>query len=569
MLSKVRGSLWLQLSLLLGSVVAGVFGAAYGLVAEDLASVRTASVLCLAATLAAVGVTLRAGLAPLRRLADAAVAMSEGQPLMVKSTSPNDVGRITQALRSLQVSTQAAMSRMAGADAAQGVESTGAWPVVVIGRASSWATRGALAVAVLGIVASGFAVYSLAVPKHAAVASAPVRPAAEAPRASAVPAAALPRGVTKDSVTVGMSAPFSGGPRSLSEGMKLGLETAFAEVNAAGGVNGRQLKLVALDNGYDEKRAVETTRDLIENRHVFGLIGSVGTPTVKAVLPYVNQNKVLLFGPLTGSPVTRTDPPDRYVFNVRASYQQEASQMVNYLIKVSHLPAKSIVVFAQNDSFGDAGYEGAVKTLRKLGFSGEPLRVGYDRNTVDVTDAVSRVLAYNAANAKSGGVRAVIVVATATASAAFTAKIASVGATVLNVSFVDAAQLALEFHDHWPGVGAGVIVTQVVPHYDSGATGVIRYREALKLYAPDKSPGFASLEGYVVGALFAEGIRRAGPNVDTERAIDALEKIQDFDLGTGGAYSFGVSKHQASQHVWGTMLTAAGTFKPLDAEWME
>jgi ABC-type branched-subunit amino acid transport system substrate-binding protein len=548
--------------------IVGLVVAAYALVANGDLSVRTAFLLCGAMITANVAITLRAGLAPLRRLADAAVAMSEGQPLMVKSASPDDVGRITQALRSLQVSTQAAMSRMAGADTAHGVESTGAWPVVVIGRASSWAARGALAVAVLGIVASGFAVYSLAVPKRTAMASAPARPATEAPRLAA-PATALPRGVTTDSITVGMSAPFSGGPRSLSEGMKLGIEVAFAEANAAGGVHGRQLKLVALDNGYDEKRAVDTTRDLIENRHVFGLIGSVGTPTVKAVLPYVNQNKVLLFGPLTGSPVTRNDPPDRYVFNVRASYQQETSQMVNYLIKVSHLPAKSIVVFAQNDSFGDAGYEGAVKTLRKLGFSGEPLRVGYDRNTVDVGEAAARVLTYNTANAKAGGVHAVIAVATATASAAFTARIASVGATVLNVSFVDASQLALEFHDHWPGVGAGVIVTQVVPHYDSSATGVIHYREALKLHAPDKSPGFASLEGYVVGALFAEGLRRAGPNVDTERAIDALEKIQDFDLGTGGAYSFGVSKHQASQHVWGTMLTAAGTFKPLDAEWME
>lgn len=570
MWTRVRSSLWLHLSVILWLTVVGLVFAAYSLVAEAHVSVRTAFLLCGVLVLVDIAVTLWAGLAPLRRLADAAVAMSEGQPLMVKSASPDDVGRITQALRSLQVSTQAAMSRMAGADAAHGVESTGAWPVVVIGRASSWATRGALAVAVLGIVACGFAVYSLAVPKRAAVASGSAAgTAAEAPRVAAAPAAPLPRGVTKDSVTVGMSAPFSGGPRSLSEGMKLGIEVAFAEANAAGGVNGRQLKLVALDNGYDEKRAVATTRDLVEVRHVFGLIGNVGTPTVAAVLPYVNANKVLLFGPLTGAAVTRNDPPDRYVFNVRPSYGAETSAMVNRLIGVNKVPARSIVVFAQNDSFGDAGYDGVIKTLRKLGHTAEPLRVGYDRNTVDVADAAARVLAYAASNAKSGGVHAVIAVATATASASFTAKIASLGATVMNVSFVDASQLALEFHDHWPGVGAGVIVTQVVPHFDSDATGVIRYREALKAFYPDKSPGFASLEGYVVGTLFAEGLRRAGPGVDTERMVDALEKIQDLDLGTGGAYSFGVSRHSASQKVWGTMLTANGAFKPLGAEWTE
>jgi len=352
--------------------------------------------------------------------------------------------------------------------------------------------------------------------------------------------------------------------------MKLGIDAAFAEVNAAGGVGGRQLKLVALDNGYDEKRAADTARDLVENRHVFGLVGSVGTPTVKAVLPYVNQNKVLLFGPLTGSPVTRNDPPDRYVFNVRASYAAETAAMVSYLLDVKKVPGRSIVVFAQNDSYGDAGYEGAVKTLRKRGHAGELLRAGYERNTTDVSEAATRVLAYSASLQKSGGVRAVVVVATATASAKFTAQIASISnVVVLNVSFCDASQLAQEFRDHWPGVGTGVIVTQVVPHPDSAATGVIRYREALRMHFPDKAPGFASLEGYVVGSLLAEGLRRAGPDITTERVVDALEKIQGLDLGTGGAFNFGVSNHQASQRVWGTVLTAAGTFKPLDAEWTE
>ncbi len=76
-----------------------------------------------------------------------------------------------------------------------------------------------------------------------------------------------------------------------------------------------------------------------------------------------------------------------------------------------------------------------------------------------------------------------------------------------------------------------MIVTQVVPHFDSGATGVIRYRDALKKYHPDQQPDFISLEGYIVGQLFAEGVRRLGKEVDTEKLIDNLEQMRDFDPG--------------------------------------
>lgn len=565
MLNTIRGSLWFRLSLLSGLVFSGIVGGVYGLVAASIIPVQVAFLLCILVSVFVVPITLRIVLASFRQLVRVASSLSEGESLIVKSTEVGDIGQIAQAFRALQAATQAAMARMIGADGHEAhTRSVTGWPIVTIGRTKRpwvrWTATGCVAVA--GIAGVLFALLH-AIPIKTSAAS--VTPSVEV-RSSSAP----PRGVTKDSITMGMSAPFTGAARSLSEGMKLGIDTAFAEVNASGGVHGRQLKLIALDNGYDETRAMTTTRDLIENRRVFGLIGNVGTPTVKAVLPYINSNKVLLFGPLTGSPVTRTDPPDRYVFNVRSSYELETSAMVRYLLDVKHLSARSIVVFAQRDSYGDAGYEGAVKTLRKKGYPGELFRVGYERNTADVQDAATSVMTYNSTSIKAGGgVRAVIVVATATASAAFTAKISEIEAIVLNVSFVDGAQLALEFKDRWPGVGNGVIVTQVVPHFDSGATGVIRYRDSLKAFYPDKTPGFASLEGYVVGSLFAEGLRKAGPDVDTERVINTLEKIKDLDLGTGGAFSFGVSNHQAGQKVWGTRLTANGTFQPLDAEWTE
>jgi ABC-type branched-subunit amino acid transport system substrate-binding protein len=294
--------------------------------------------------------------------------------------------------------------------------------------------------------------------------------------------------------------------------------------------------LQALDDGYEGKRALANVQELISDRKVFAIIGDVGTPTTKEALPYVVGKKTLFFGAYTGTGILRRDPPDRYVFNYRASYEDETAKMVNYLVDVKKLTDHGIVVFAQNDSYGDAGYDGATKALRKKGRGDDVLRVGYERNTSDVDDAVNKLAEYhNAVVRLNNGdvvrqrhpVKAIIMVGTYKASAKF---------------------------------------TQVVPHFDSGATGIIRYRDALAKYHPDQQPDFVSLEGYIVGELFIEGLRRAGRDVDTEKLIDTFEQIQNHDPGTGGSLSFSMSQHQASRKVWDTVLDAQGTFKPLEME---
>jgi ABC-type branched-subunit amino acid transport system substrate-binding protein len=411
-------------------------------------------------------------------------------------------------------------------------------------------------------------------PAPAAAAAASLAAAAQpAPHAKTV---ALPvRGVSDDAITLGMSAAFSGASRELGNRMKLGLDTAFAAINEAGGVSGRSIKLLALDDGYEGKRALANVQELITDRSVFAIIGNVGTPTTVEALPYALSRKVLFFGAFTGSKILRRDPPDRYVFNYRASYEDETAKMVNYLIDVKKVPDRGIVVFAQHDSYGDAGYDGATKMLRRKGHSDEVLRVGYERNTLDVEDAVNKVVEYNSATVRLGPndytrkhpVKAIIMVGTYKASARFIQKLRDrkIDAILINVSFVGSTSLAEELKEL--GVSsAGVIVTQVVPHFDSGATGIIRYREALRKYHPDQQPDFISLEGYIVGQLFAEGARRAGRDLDTEKLVDALEHMQDYDPGTGSSLGFSPSQHQASHKIWGTMLDDQGVFKSIDME---
>jgi branched-chain amino acid transport system substrate-binding protein len=346
-------------------------------------------------------------------------------------------------------------------------------------------------------------------------------------------------------------------------------------------VAGRKLTLVALDDGYDGKRAGDNMVDLIEHRGVFAVVGSVGTPTALVAAPYAVSKKTLFFGAFTGSNILRAEPPDRYVINYRASYAEETAKMVHYLVDAKKIPPEDIVVFAQHDSFGDAGFQGVARTLRKYGRADpDILRVNYERNTVDVDQAVSQLADYNGAMAWVTGpkgsqlghlrhpVKAVIMVATYKPAARFIQKVRDrkIDATFLDVSFVGSSALADELKELGPSYGKGVIVTQVVPHYESGGSGIIRYREALTRYHPDQHPDFVSLEGYVVGGLLAEGLRRVGRKLDTEKLIDVFESIRDFDMGIGTILNFGLSDHQGSHKVWGTVLDEDGTFKVLDVD---
>ena len=189
------------------------------------------------------------------------------------------------------------------------------------------------------------------------------------------------------------------------------------------------------------------------------------------------------------------------------------------------------------------------------------LRVGYERNSLDVDEAVAAVLAHPVPP------QAIVMIGTYKPSARFIQKLKDAGLDALfaNVSFVGSQALAEEFREIGPHYAEGVIVTQVVPHYASRTTGVLDYQDHLEQYAPSEHPGFVSLEGYVTAKLFVEGLKRAEA-LNTESVIDALESIRDLDLGMGAVINMGPSQHQASSKVWGTVLDQTATYHTLDME---
>ena len=199
-------------------------------------------------------------------------------------------------------------------------------------------------------------------------------------------------GVTDSSITIGMSSPMTGPNGAYGVDMRQTIEAYFAQVNKVGGVNGRKLSLVALDDGYETERTVANTKSLINEKNAFALLAFYGSsPTTEAMNTVFGPAKVPLVGTISGAGTLResigTNPNSRYMFNVRASYADETEAIVNQLVS---LGLKNIAVFYQNDGFGKSGLEGVTAALKKHNMA--PSAVGtVERNSIDVAKAVEAI----------------------------------------------------------------------------------------------------------------------------------------------------------------------------------
>ena len=388
-----------------------------------------------------------------------------------------------------------------------------------------------------------------------------------AANATTAPTQQLPatnvHGVFEREIRFGIVIPFSGGAKENGHNMKLGIELAFARANDNGGVNGRTLKLIPQDDGFEPTRTLDAMKNLWDKEQVFGFIGNLGTPTASVAVPYALERRALFFGPLTGANVVRHDPPDRYVFNYRPSYTEEADAAVRYLVKIRKLQPRQIAVFAQNDSYGDSGFAGVAKAFRALGINDSAiLRLNYTRNTIDVDEAVNQL------RLQKVPIRAVVMVATTRPAAKFIEKTRDLfpGLIYSNVSAVGASSLAEELMLLGPRVTQGVIVTHTVPAVSGYSSVVLEYKNALAKFFPGESPDYISLEGFISANVLIDALRRCGPQLETERLVDILENTRNLDLGLGASLGFTRGEHQASHKVWGTALDETGKYQAIELE---
>lgn len=356
-------------------------------------------------------------------------------------------------------------------------------------------------------------------------------------------------GISDERILFGQSAAFSGPAQELGKNMRIGIEAAFQEANARGGVHGRQLTLLSLDDAYEPEDAIANTRRLIEQEGVFALIGAVGTPTSLSATPVAASAGVPYIAPFTGAAFLREDRWQN-VINLRASYNQETEAMVARL--TTDLGIKRIAVMYQDDSFGRAGYRGVRQALERR--SMEPVAIGvYPRNTTAVKTGLL--------NLHSANPDAVILIGAYQPVATLIAWARHIGLdpVFMTLSFVGSNALARELGRG----GAGVFVTQVVPFPTDNTLPVgIAYRRALMAHAPEATPGFVSYEGYLAGRLAIAALERCGGEVNRTRFLNSLRVADTIDLG-GFVLRYGANDNQGSDAVFLTVIGTDGSYRSI------
>jgi ABC-type branched-subunit amino acid transport system substrate-binding protein len=349
----------------------------------------------------------------------------------------------------------------------------------------------------------------------------------------------------EDAIVIGQSAPFTGPSAQLAAEFNLGARTYFQMVNENGGVHGRRIELKALDDGYDPNQTVKNTNELIEKERVLALFGYVGTSTTLAALPVATANQVPFIAPVSGAEALRR-PFNRMVFNIRASYLDEAQYIVDQLT-VSSL--KSIAVFYQNDAYGKAGLEAFTAAQRKHADVQLLGSATIERHSTDVAAQAKALLAMHA--------QAVMLISSYSSSAALIKEMKKNGYSgqFVSVSFVGGKALA----DELGSQGTGVMISEVTP-FPWGESGQLQ-REYTKALHKANVPGasFGSMEGFLAAKVLVEGLQRAGRDVTRAKLVAALESMTNWDAG-GVRISFSPDNHNGSHFVEMTMIGPAGRF---------
>jgi len=335
--------------------------------------------------------------------------------------------------------------------------------------------------------------------------------------------------------TSSFSGPIAGEVKEQTAGARLYLDW----VNANGGVYGRQVRLVSLDDGFDPKRAADNARSLVR-QGVFALFLTRGTPQNEAILPVLTETGTPLVGPSTGA-TSMHQPLNPLVFNVRTRYQTEARQAIAQLTSQG---ISRIAIVHVNDSFGKDCLEGFLAGMQKAGV--QPAGVfSYDRKIGDTSDAAAKVIAL--------APQAVVTSGHSKPLASFIRKLRDAG--LVGVQVVTLSNLSSQsFLNDLGDAARGTIVMQVFPDPRLETTHIAVELHRLAATQSNFAMSHMALEGFAAAKVLVEGLRRAGPNPTRASFIAGLQSIRDFDLG-GLKLSYTQSDHTGLSFVEASMVT--------------
>lgn len=352
-------------------------------------------------------------------------------------------------------------------------------------------------------------------------------------------------GISDKEILIGSSLALGGHAGYLGTQMIQGAMSYLSHINHQGGVHGRNIRLILMDDGYNPSQCLYNTQQLILEKKVFALFCYVGTPTTVRIIPLINEAAIPLVGMFTGAQRLR-QPGNPYLINIRASYYQETQAAVNLIVKQKGLTR--VAVFYQYDEYGFDGLKGTEIALKQHDLV--PVAKGsYVRGTLDVENGLEHIIRSDA--------QAVVMIGTYDSCAKFIqlARQRNFNPLFHNVSFVGSEELARRLGPD----GEGVIVTQVVPPPSSNSAredlpGVKEYVRLLNRYYPDSRPNFVGLEGYINAKILVEGLERGGRHLTRQSFLKAIKSVNDFDLGIQNRLNFGPEDNQGLDQVYYTII---------------
>lgn len=334
--------------------------------------------------------------------------------------------------------------------------------------------------------------------------------------AAQAPNAKGSEGVSSSAIKLGQTADLSGSRAANTKEFNAGALAYFDVINRGGGIFGRKIELVSLDDAYKVERSVANAKSLVEEHKVFAIFATVGTENFRAVEAYTTPAKVPFFAPSTGAEVLRA-PYKRYVFPVRAGYHAETEKIIQHLTTIG---ITRIALVYDDDSFGKDILVGVERSLAKR--SMKLANAGsFDREGKQIGAVAKKIAA--------GAPQAVIVGTAGKTALQFVKEMQALGTqtTYYMNSGVNIASLTGELKE----AARGIAIVQLMPAVtDAGAVIALEYKK-LAEGRPGTPLTPKGLEGYVSAKIFVEGVRRAGKDLNSEAFVRAMESMQNYDLG--------------------------------------
>jgi branched-chain amino acid transport system substrate-binding protein len=347
----------------------------------------------------------------------------------------------------------------------------------------------------------------------------------------------------QDAWIVGQSAPLTGSNAAFGKDIRDGALAWFKSVNARGGVGGKPIELVTLDDANDRKTAGANTQKLLTANGAVAVFGYASATLSLDAMPQADKAGVLFFAPFSGANPVRQAPP--VVFTVRASYADELEKMLAFWTGVG---AKQVVVVHYDDEVGKQNLAVVVDYLKKQGKT--PAAFSIQRNAKLDANNIAQLMA----------LKPDVIISTVLSGPAadISKQIAARGAFVptSSLSFVGAQQYITAAGE----AAAGVSITQVVPNPNSRLPVVAECAKAMQEAGMAQAMNSTHLEACIGAKVLAEAMRRAKKPGDARALLASMQSLGRYDLG-GFTVNYGPGQNHGSKFVELAMVTRDGKLK--------